>query len=46
MAPVPGSSFFSRAERGHGLVRFAFCKRIETLETAAERLVEFATAGG
>ncbi len=46
VAPVPGSSFFSRAERGHGLARFAFCKRIETLEDAAERLVEFAKAGG
>lgn len=46
VAPVPGSSFFSRAESGRELVRFAFCKRIETLEDAGERLVRFARAGG
>jgi aminotransferase len=38
VATVPGSSFFSRAEDGAHLVRFAFCKRLETLEAAAERL--------
>ena len=45
VAPVPGSSFFSEGGRGRDLVRFAFCKRIETLERAAERLVDFAAAG-
>ena len=41
VAPVPGSSFFSRPEDGARLVRFAFCKRTETLEEAVERLVRF-----
>jgi len=35
---VPGSSFFSRPEDGRALVRFAFCKREETLDEAARRL--------
>ena len=35
---VPGSSFFSRAEDGHHLVRFCFAKKIETLDQAGERL--------
>ena len=38
VAVVPGSSFFSRPELGSHLVRFAFCKKIETLEEAGERL--------
>ena len=38
VAGVPGSSFFSRPERGSGLIRFTFCKRPETLDAAAERL--------
>jgi len=38
VAVVPGSSFFSRPELGRHLVRFAFCKKIETLEEAGERL--------
>jgi aminotransferase len=41
VAPVPGSSFFSEPERGRSLVRFAFCKRVETLEEAGERLRAF-----
>ena len=39
VACVPGSSFFSEPERGRTLVRFAFCKRLETLEEAVDRLV-------
>ena len=39
VATVPGSSFFSRPELGRHLVRFAFCKRLETLEAAGERLI-------
>ena len=39
VATVPGSSFF-HGGGGGGFVRFAFCKRIETLERAAERLRE------
>jgi aspartate/methionine/tyrosine aminotransferase len=38
VASVPGSSFFSDADRGRSLVRFAFCKQVETLRTAGERL--------
>jgi aspartate/methionine/tyrosine aminotransferase len=36
---VPGSSFYSVPERGAQQVRFAFPKRLETLERAAERLI-------
>jgi aspartate/methionine/tyrosine aminotransferase len=35
---VPGSSFFSKPELGAHLLRFAFCKKLETLEEAGERL--------
>jgi aspartate/methionine/tyrosine aminotransferase len=35
---VPGSSFFSRPELGRSVLRFAFCKKLETLEAAGERL--------
>ena len=38
VAAVPGSSFFSRPELGRTKLRFAFPKRIETLQAAAERL--------
>jgi aspartate/methionine/tyrosine aminotransferase len=38
VAAVPGSSFFARPELGSHLLRFAFCKRLETLELARERL--------
>ena len=38
VATVPGSSFFSRKEDGRVFTRFAFCKKQETLEHAAERL--------
>ncbi|MEX0984758.1 MAG: aminotransferase class I/II-fold pyridoxal phosphate-dependent enzyme [Actinomycetota bacterium] len=38
VAAVPGSSFFSNADLGKHLLRFAFCKRLETLEAAGERL--------
>jgi aminotransferase len=38
VAPVPGSSFFSRPELGRHLVRFAFCKTLDLLEHAANRL--------
>jgi len=42
VASVPGSSFFSEAERGRSLVRFAFCKKHETLRAASDLLREFA----
>ncbi len=38
VAAVPGSSFFHRPEPGRDLVRFAFCKKVETLEAAGRRL--------
>jgi aspartate/methionine/tyrosine aminotransferase len=40
VAAVPGSSFFSRPELGRTKLRFAFPKRIETLQAAADRLVK------
>jgi aspartate/methionine/tyrosine aminotransferase len=38
VTPVPGSSFFSTPDPARRLVRFAFCKREDTLRQAAERL--------
>ncbi len=39
VAVVPGSSFYHEADSpGRRMVRFAFCKKMETLEAAAERL--------
>ena len=43
IAAVPGSSFFSRPELGRSKLRFAFPKRLETLEAAAERINRIAT---
>ena len=40
VATVPGSGFYGDRSRGRSVIRFAFCKRLETLERAAERLVE------
>ncbi|MDQ3698197.1 MAG: aminotransferase class I/II-fold pyridoxal phosphate-dependent enzyme [Gemmatimonadota bacterium] len=38
VASVPGSSFYHEPALGRSLVRFAFCKKLETLERAADRL--------
>ncbi len=38
VACVPGSPFFSRPELSRNIVRFAFCKRQETLDEARRRL--------
>jgi aminotransferase len=38
VACVPGSSFYSVADRGRQQVRFCYCKKDETLNAAAERL--------
>ena len=35
---MPGSSFFSDPAHGAHLLRFAFCKKLETLEEAGRRL--------
>jgi aspartate/methionine/tyrosine aminotransferase len=42
VAAVPGSSFFVDPTAGRDWVRFAFPKRPDTLQSAAERLIEFA----
>jgi aminotransferase len=39
VATVPGSSFHATAGGGRRHVRFAFCKKVETLQAAAERLL-------
>jgi aminotransferase len=38
VATVPGTSFYSNPRMGETVTRFAFCKKRETLERAAERL--------
>nr|NIP83433.1 aminotransferase class I/II-fold pyridoxal phosphate-dependent enzyme [Gemmatimonadota bacterium]NIQ59664.1 aminotransferase class I/II-fold pyridoxal phosphate-dependent enzyme [Gemmatimonadota bacterium]NIU79865.1 aminotransferase class I/II-fold pyridoxal phosphate-dependent enzyme [Gammaproteobacteria bacterium]NIX48345.1 aminotransferase class I/II-fold pyridoxal phosphate-dependent enzyme [Gemmatimonadota bacterium]NIY12792.1 aminotransferase class I/II-fold pyridoxal phosphate-depende len=40
VAAVPGSSFFHDPALGRDLVRFAFCKRVDTLAEAGRRLKE------
>jgi aspartate/methionine/tyrosine aminotransferase len=40
VAAVPGSSFYRDARDGTQQVRFAFCKKLETLDAAAERLTK------
>jgi len=39
LAGVPGSSFYSRPELGRDKLRFSFCKKLETLRAAGERLL-------
>lgn len=38
VAAIPPSAFYQHAEHGKSLVRFAYCKKRETLEKAAARL--------
>jgi aminotransferase len=38
VATVPGSSFYKNPKDGAQQVRFAFCKKDETLDEAAHRL--------
>src|SRR3984957_15778794 len=40
VAAVPGSSFYRDPRDGARQVRFAFCKRLETLDAAAEKLAK------
>ena len=40
IATVPGSSFYSQPSLGRNWIRFAFCKKLETLKAAATRLGE------
>jgi aspartate/methionine/tyrosine aminotransferase len=38
VAAIPPSAFYSRAELGRSMARFAYCKKKETLESAVARL--------
>ncbi len=40
VAVIPPSVFYHDPVEGHGMVRFAFCKKSEVLEDALERLTE------
>ena len=40
VAAVPGSSFYDNPRDGARQVRFAFCKRDETLQEASRRLLK------
>jgi aspartate/methionine/tyrosine aminotransferase len=47
VAALPPSSFYHEGlEEGRRLTRFAFCKKMETLEAAAERLRKIGSGGG
>jgi N-succinyldiaminopimelate aminotransferase len=47
VASLPPSSFYQAGiDEGRRLTRFAFCKRMETLEAAAERLGRIGRGGG
>ena len=46
VAGVPGSSFYSRPELGRTKLRFAFPKRLETLEAAGSRLRQLTRVAG
>jgi len=43
VACIPPSPFYATSDEGKGLLRFAFCKRMETLEAAATRLRAWAS---
>jgi aspartate/methionine/tyrosine aminotransferase len=40
VAAIPLSGFYVRSDEGETLVRFCFCKKWETLQAAAERLMK------
>ncbi|MCW2546673.1 MAG: putative transaminase [Mycobacterium sp.] len=46
VAAVPGSSFYAEPSLGRSTIRFAFPKRLETLQAAADRLAVLTKAGG
>ena len=46
VATVPGSSFCSDPAMGRTWVRFAFCKRLETLQAAVAKLMSVEVGGG
>jgi aspartate/methionine/tyrosine aminotransferase len=43
---VPGSSFYRNPQHGARQVRFAFCKRPETLDEAGRRLEKLRSGPG
>jgi aspartate/methionine/tyrosine aminotransferase len=45
VAAVPGSSFYNDPRDGRNQVRFAFCKREQTLDEAARRLQKLKRRG-
>ena len=42
VAAVPGSSFYSKPELGRTKLRFSFCKKLQTLRAAWDRLAKLA----
>jgi aminotransferase len=46
VAAVPGAAVNTRPELGRTKLRFAFPKRLETLQAAAERLARIRVAAG
>lgn len=44
VAAIPTDTFYQHSEYGRRLVRFAFCKTMETLQAAAERLADLPVA--
>ena len=42
VAAIPPSAFYHNPADGAGIARFTFCKKMETLELAAERLAAWA----
>jgi aminotransferase len=45
VAAVPGSNFYRTPGLGETELRFAFCKRLETLDAAVRNLHAFAASG-
>lgn len=43
VATVPGSSFYDPPTLGHHQIRFAFCKKDETIQAAGRRLLEWSS---
>jgi aminotransferase len=41
VAAVPGSNFYLTPGKGENEIRFAFCKKIETLQAAVANLIDF-----
>jgi N-succinyldiaminopimelate aminotransferase len=46
VAAIPPSYFYADRAEGRNLVRFSFCKTLQTLENAAARLVNLGDSGG